>query len=319
MQSIDHGAFVNVNGVPQWLTLRGAERGNPVLLMIGGPGFGYAAIAPFFAEWERAFTLVQWDQPGSGFTFARSGAEATAIGRLVDDGIAVAEVACERLGVRKLGVLSFSAGTIVALEMIKRRPDLFGAYVANGQVVDWARQDALSYDLLLRRARALGDSTMRDQLAAIGPPPYLDARVDAIKSKYAGAPTPREAAAFADLLAHMGAALQGLPAGATYLAPGLQWPEPRARAFAAYSALRAEIVSFDARRLGLHFGVPMFFLQGADDLFTVSAAVQAYASELTAPRVAYVPIPGAGHAAMLLRHELKALLERHVRPTLLAA
>jgi hypothetical protein len=32
-----------------------------------------------------------------------------------------------------------------------------------------------------------------------------------------------------------------------------------------------------------------------------------------------VPIPGAGHAAMLLRHELKALLERHVRPTLLAA
>jgi proline iminopeptidase len=319
MQSIDDGAFVDINGVPQWLTLRGADRGNPALLLIGGPGFGYAALAPFFAGWERAFTLVQWDPPGAGFTFARSGAEATTIAHLVADGIAVAEVACARLGVRKLALLCFSGGTIVGLEMAKRRPDLFAAYVGNGQVVDWARQDALSYELLLQRARALADATMLQELEAIGPPPYADTATDAVKSKYAGAPTPREALAFADFGPLIGAAMQGVPAGAHYLAAGLHWPEPRARSFAAYAALRAEIVAFDARRLGYAFVVPMFFLQGADDVFTVSSEVQAYAAELVAPQVEYVRIAEAGHAALLLRHELRALLEQHVRPILSAA
>lgn len=287
--------------------------------MIGGPGFGYAALAPFFADWERAFTLVQWDQPGAGFTFARSGGEATTIERLVADGIAVAEVACARLGVRKLALLCFSAGTLVGLEMVKRRPELFAAYVGNGQVVDWARQDALSYELLLHRARALEDATMLHELTAIGPPPYADTATDAVKSKYAGAPTPRESAAFTDFGVVVAAALQGAPASAPYLAAGLHWPEPRARSFAAYAALRAEIVTFDARRLGRDFAAPMFFLQGADDVFTVSSEVQAYADELVAPHVAYVRIAEAGHAALLLRHELRALLERHVRPMLLGA
>jgi pimeloyl-ACP methyl ester carboxylesterase len=319
MQAIDEGLFADIGGVPQWLTLRGADRTNPVLLIIGGPGFGYAAIAPFFAAWERDFTVVHWDQPGAGFTYARSAVEATTIARLVDDGVAVAELASVRLGVRKVALVCFSAGTIVGLEMSRRRPELFSAYVGSGQVVDWPRQDALSYELLCRRAHALGDMTMLQELAAIGPPPYADTATDAVKSKYAGAPTPREAAAFPDLAALMAAALQGLPEGATYFAPNLQWPDPRARAYAAYAALRTEIVSFDARRLGLAFAMPMFFLQGAEDLFTVSSEVQAYAAELAAPQVEYVPIPGAGHAALLLRHEFLALLNRHIRPTLLAA
>jgi pimeloyl-ACP methyl ester carboxylesterase len=319
MSSIDEGWFADINGVAQWLTLRGADLHNPALLLIGGPGFGYAAIAPFFAAWEHSLTLVQWDQPGAGFTFGRSGAEVSTVARLVADGVAVAERALRRLGTGQLGLLCFSAGTIVGLEMIGRRPELFSAYVGNGQVVEWARQDALSYELLVSRARAAGDEAMSRELAAIGPPPYADAAADAVKSKYAGAPTSREAPAFAELGALAAAALRGEPLDAKYLAHGVPWPEPRARTFAAYTALRDEIVAFDARRLGLAFGVPMFFLQGADDAFTVSSEVQAYAAQLAAPRVEYVAIEGAGHAALFLRDELLARLQRHVVPTLRAA
>jgi pimeloyl-ACP methyl ester carboxylesterase len=319
MQSIDEGAFADINGVPQWITIRGADRANPALLLISGPGFGYAAIAPLFAEWERDFTLVQWDQPGAGFTFAKSRSEVVSIAQLVADGVAVVERACARLGVRQLALLCFSAGTIVGLTMAKRRPELVAAYVGNGQVVDWARQDALSYDLLLARARLAGNETMLQELTAIGPPPYADTAADAVKSKYAGAPTPREAAALADFGALLAAASQGVPAGASYLAPGLQWPEPFPRTFAAYSALRSEIVTFDARRLGRCFDVPMFFLQGAEDVFTVSSEVEAYAAELAAPHVKYVPIAAAGHAALFRHHELLSLLRKHVRPKLRTA
>jgi pimeloyl-ACP methyl ester carboxylesterase len=61
----------------------------------------------------------------------------------------------------------------------------------------------------------------------------------------------------------------------------------------------------------------MLFLQGADDVFTVSSEVERYAGELVAPHVAYVPIEGAGHAALLLADDLHAALSRYVLPKLL--
>ena len=114
----------------------------------------------------------------------------------------------------------------------------------------------------------------------------------------------------------------GLRCKACRLAHGISLPAcsgriSLARSFAAYTALRAEIVAFDARRLGLTFAVPMFFLQGADDLFTVTAEVAAYAAEIAAPHVELVRIDGSGHSTLFLRNEFLALLVSHVRPKLL--
>jgi pimeloyl-ACP methyl ester carboxylesterase len=317
---IDEGAFVDVHGVPQWLTLRGDDRANPALLIVGGPGFGYAALAPFFSSFERSFTLVQWDQPGAGFTFGRNGdAGDITLERLVRDGVRVAELACARLGVSRVALLCVSGGTLVGLQMVQRRRDLFSAYVGTGQFVDWRRQDSQSYALLLDRARERGDAAMLAELEALGPPPYADAQSDARKSKYAGAPTAREGAGFAELLPLMAAASAGEPPHAQYLAHGVAWPEPRPRSFAAYVALRDELVAFDARKLAPRFAVPMFFVQGADDLYSVTAEVQRYAAEIEAPHVEVVTIDGAGHSALFLRAEFLAALEHHVRPWLVPA
>ena len=89
------------------------------------------------------------------------------------------------------------------------------------------------------------------------------------------------------------------------------------RSFAAYTALRPELIGFDARRLGTAFSVPMYFIQGVDDLFTVTREVERYAAELTAPHVEVLRVADAGHSAVLIRAETRALLARHVRPQLL--
>jgi len=317
---IDEGAFVDIHGVPQWLALRGDDRTNPALMIVSGPGFGYAALAPFFVSFERSFTLVHWDQPGAGFTFGRNGdAGELTLERLVRDGLRVTELACARLGVPRLALLCVSGGTLVGLQMVQRRPELFSVYVGTGQFVDWRGQDAQSYALLLERAHTLGDAAMLAELEALGPPPYADAESDARKSKYAGAPTAREGAAFAELLPLVAAARADQPPDAKYLAHGVPWPEPRPRSFAAYIALRDELVAFDARRLGPSFAVPMFFVQGTDDLYSVTAEVQRYAAEIEAPHVELVTIDGAGHSVMFVRAEFLAALERHVRPWLVPA
>ena len=87
---IDEGFFADVGGAPQWITLRGADRAGPPLLMLFGPGAGFTRMAPFFAPWERDFTLVQWDQPGGGATFAKNGEMALSLDRLAADAAAVA-------------------------------------------------------------------------------------------------------------------------------------------------------------------------------------------------------------------------------------
>ena len=74
---IEDASFVPLGGLEQWVTIRGDDRSNPVLLHIhGGPGFAFSAFTDEFAPYEADFTVVQWDQRGAGCTFGRHG-EAT--------------------------------------------------------------------------------------------------------------------------------------------------------------------------------------------------------------------------------------------------
>lgn len=71
--SIHEAMFVPVNGVAHWITIRGEGVRNPVILMLhGSPGFPTSELAPVFAQFEKDYTLVQWDQPGGGATYAKN-------------------------------------------------------------------------------------------------------------------------------------------------------------------------------------------------------------------------------------------------------
>ena len=313
--NMDTGQFVDIHGAPQWVTIRGRDLKNPVMLMLPGPGAGFSRMAEFFSPWERDFTLVQWDQPGAGATAAKLGAAAGGpmnYDRIVRDGIAVAEWVVRRLAVPKVALLAFSGGTIVGLKMIRERPELFSAYVGSGQIVNWARQDTLSYRLILERARTARNAAAIAELESIGAPPYASTAEDSIKSKYAGAPTPAEQHALAQLDPRVMASMNTPPPDANYVPRGLALGDARTQAMAAYTALRDELMAFDARRLGLKYFVPMLFLQGELDEFTVTSEVRVFADEVEAPRKVFALIEGAGHSAFLMRDEFLASLNRHL-------
>jgi pimeloyl-ACP methyl ester carboxylesterase len=300
---IDEGLFVAVNGLDQWLTLRGRDLDNPPLMILPGAGAAYSVLADWLAPWEEHFTLVQWDQPGSGRTLAKAAARGPgglSLDRLASDGIAAAEAALARLGHERLALLAISMGSCVGLKMVWARPDLFFAYVANGQVTNWRRQEALCYRLILEAARARESAEDVAALERIGPPPWADLPSEMVKGAYANAPTRLEEQVFAS---------------AEYLAarppPS---PETMRAALDAFAALRGELAGFDADALGPAFDVPVVFLQGAADLHTPTSEVKAFARRVQAPKVVYREIKGAGHLSSLLREQMLKLLKTEVRP-----
>jgi pimeloyl-ACP methyl ester carboxylesterase len=307
--SIEEGAFIDVHGVEQWLAIRGTDLANPVVLIVTGPGVAYSRLTPLFMPWEKSFTLVQWDQPDAGATLQKNGrVAAPSLERLAADGIAVAEYIQRRLAVRKVVLLGLSGGTVTGLMMAKRRPELFSAYVGSGQFVNWARQEALSYQLALKWVRGLGDLPAIAELEQIGPPPYAEIASDQIKSKYAGAFSPAEQQAFASLEPSVAKAVNQPPPDATYLPKGLPVSDMRAASLQAYAAIRAELMRFDARALGLDWELPMIFVQGESDAYAVNSEVEAFVAELRAPAKVFATLAGGGHSAYFLTELFRSAL-----------
>jgi len=61
-----------IGGIDQWLTIRGKDRHNPVIILVhGGPGSAELSIGWTSQRgWEDCFTALQWDQRGAGKTYA---------------------------------------------------------------------------------------------------------------------------------------------------------------------------------------------------------------------------------------------------------
>ena len=312
-QTIDEGAFIDINGLPQWVTVRGKDRRNPVLLMLhGGPGFPMSQWAPLVGPWEEHFTIVQWDQPGGGATYAKSGAEAQgdlSVARYTRDGLAVAEWARTHLGVRTIVVMGTSWGTLLGLEMVHARPELFSAYVGTAQVSS-GFGDPRTFEIVLDAARARGDAAAVAALERVGPPPHARFAEFLVRQQFANVPAPREAAQ----RAAMAPLFAPAPADARYT-PHLPPHDFIAVFMAAQRAMFAELQTYDLRRsVGTRFGVPIFVFQGDSDVNTPASLARAYFDEIEAPQKDFVLLPGVGHDTTVFAPELLTLLNERVRP-----
>ena len=63
-----------INGIRQYVQIRGKDKNNPILLFVhGGPGGSLAGICETVqAGWEEKFTVVNWDQRNTCKTFLQT-------------------------------------------------------------------------------------------------------------------------------------------------------------------------------------------------------------------------------------------------------
>jgi len=164
-------------GIEQWVTARGMDRDNPVILFVhGGPA---SPLTPTLWQFQRPleeyFTMVTYDQRAAGKTFNLNPPEAVAdtlqVERYVDDAIAVAEAVRRRYHKPKVILMGHSWGTIVSMRAALKRPDLFYAYVGVGQVINVRENERVSYDYAVEQAKAQHNAEAQQELASIAPYP----------------------------------------------------------------------------------------------------------------------------------------------------
>lgn len=321
--AVDDGGFVSINGVEQWIGLRGYDAKNPIMLFLhGGPGMGITHGTPAFDAWERHFTVAYWDMPHGGATHAHNlGKDQGPISgeRYVADAIAVAEHLRRRMGVGKIVLFGISYGTRVGADAIRLRPDLFSAYVGTAQAVSGSRGIRLGYDTALSMARQRGDAPAIEALTKVGPPPY--ARLDdwLVRQAYCNAPglppSARELAA-ASALGELARANPIRPAPS--VPAGLPAFDLYGQFMAVQGVTFRESMTWEADSLGRRFQVPVFVFHGTDDLNTPFALAKEWVAGIDAPHKVFAPIEGAGHNTIPFHGELLALLRAHVLPNLKA-
>lgn len=166
-----------LGGTRQVVNVRGADRGNPILLFIhGGPGAVEMPIAwTFQRPWEDFFTVVQWDQRGAGRSFPLNDPKVIAptltLDRYRDDAVELVEVLRAKYGQRKVFVLGHSWGSAVGLAVAAKRPDLLHAYVGMGQLIDFRENERVGMAWTLAQARAGGNTEAVREIEGLRPYP----------------------------------------------------------------------------------------------------------------------------------------------------
>jgi pimeloyl-ACP methyl ester carboxylesterase len=296
-QRLDEQGFVPIGGIEQWVTIKGDHCDNPVILMVhGGPGnpntvFDRAGWP--YGDWEKDFTLVQWDQRGAGMTWGRNRPTLETkltIEQLRDDGLAVARYVTQHLGKRKLILFGSSWGSYLAVNMLTTSPEPFCAYVGTAQLVVGFSEDQTTYARLLALARAAGDQDSLAKLEALGPPPWTNPRNPGIlrrlTRKYEAMTT------------------EPTPKSWWRLAP--QYATPQAQAdyeegeeysWLQFVGLEGDGLfrQVDLYKLGKTIRVPFYLIQGTEDLVTPADVTQKYYDSISAPVKDLVLLPRTGH------------------------
>lgn len=137
---IDEYYLEDIGGIKQAIVIRGANVHNPVMIRLhGGPGYPYFPYLPKegkLKDIEEHFTMVYWEQRGTGASYSRRIKKISMnIDQFVEDAHEVIEFTKNKLHVNKVFIWGHSWGSNIGVLLVKKYPGDVFAYVGTGQSV----------------------------------------------------------------------------------------------------------------------------------------------------------------------------------------
>ncbi len=179
-RGIDERLKITVGDTQQWISVRGRDSHNPIILFIhGGPASPEMQTSWTWAgAWEDYFTVVQWDQRGAGKSYIAN--DPAAIGptlslkRISEDAAEVVQYLRQRYHKEKVFVIGHSWGSVVGLTLARQHPEWLFAYVGMGQVISGPENERVGYRLTVQQAESLKNTDAIKELESIAPYPETD-------------------------------------------------------------------------------------------------------------------------------------------------
>lgn len=292
---------IEVNGRQEWLSIRGEDRSNPVLLFLsGGPGGSQLVTSRYyFAALEKDYTVVTWEQPGAGKSYWTISPEQITLDTYLDDGEAVTRYLTAEFGQDRIWMMGESWGSALGLMMIREQPDLYRGFIGTGQMVSFLDTEIIDYNLAIADLRSIGDHAAADRLVQQGPPPYTSGV--ALKTNAYLSPLYGTMARTGQLNPTPFSTMEG-PYGVEYgLVDKFAWFWGLYRTF---DTFYPDLYPVDLRTTAVDLAVPVFIFHGAYDYNAPKSLVEDYYERLQAPAKELLYFQHSGHNPWQTENEL---------------
>jgi len=291
IQAIDTSFYVTLGGVQQYVEIRGASPGLPVLLYLhGGPCMPATPLLRYYQQpLSDVFIVASWDQRGCGRSAEINPVPGDmTLERHVLDAHELTDHLKDALDTQQVFLVGHSWGSVLGLELVQRYPEDYVAYVGVGQVVNLVEGERIARDELISRALDRGDTATVHVIQEIAFSPeqgYVDG--------------------FTSFLAHrrilwtnrmmdynLSAMVRAIEAAEGYPTTIQEW---MAAAQYAQGALFSELMTVDFTRR-TQFQLPVFFFAGRHDFNTPSQLVADYVKTIDAPAKGIFWFEESGHS-----------------------
>ena len=300
--SIYESTYVDINGLEQYILIKGENINNPVILWLhGGPGspdsFENYKFVKYLAD---DYTVVCYDQRGCGETYFRNididpNNETTGFDQAIEDVDVLVDYLRDRFNQEKIIVAGHSYGTVLGTNYVARHQDKVSCYVGVGTAVGSVQGYMLGYEDALSIALANGEDT---------------SKLEEAYNRYTDDPSVENLLNLRITAApyHMGKKEKSTLAIVkdTVLSPDFHMPHFRwylkQLDYDSFYNLNKNL--FDPildenceliREAGLDFTIPIGLINGDADWYTPASMVEEYYQEINAPEKELKIMEGCGH------------------------
>jgi pimeloyl-ACP methyl ester carboxylesterase len=166
-----------IGGSEQWVLIRGKNIDNPILLFLSdGPGQSEMVWFRYYnAALENYFTVVTWDQRGTGKSYAAIYPLSNiTLAKYESDTIELTRYLLERFNKQKLFIAGHGFGGMLGLLCVQKAPELYSSIAVSGLMVHPSENDTQGYLYTLKKAFMNNNTNALSELKALGKPPYTN-------------------------------------------------------------------------------------------------------------------------------------------------
>ncbi len=289
--------YPEINGIKQYVQIRGASRKNPLMLFLhGGPGSSVAGVCHILQQgWEEKFTVVNWDQRNTCKTYfankdrAKEISETGTIEDYVSDIDGIIAYLHTVYDFDKLVLVGFSWGSAIGSEYAKCHPENILCYISVGQLVNYREGLLFTCNKLLN----LVPKGSKDE-----------AKVKKIIDEFPESPVwNKEFTGFLKYFMpictkYITAHAKPIPFGKILKSPFMNFREKKATLLPDTSVLTksyATMLSYDFRN-NMEYNVPVLFISGDEETVCSFELIEECFDKISAPKKKFAVIPQATHS-----------------------